>query len=85
MIWSKVMDFQLSTAEDKVGWKIGKKNKFTVKSTYDALTSVDSGHHFRHIWKGKIPARLMFFLVVNVEWGHFNQRQHDKTKLERQS
>jgi hypothetical protein len=42
MIWSKVTDFQLSNFDDKIGWKFGKKNSFTVKSTYNALTSSDS-------------------------------------------
>jgi hypothetical protein len=62
MVWSKVEIFQLSEAEDKIRWKIGKKKVFTVKSVYNALTCEDSGYHFKHIWKGKIPAKLKFFM-----------------------
>jgi len=62
MIWSKVETFQLSEAEDKIGWKIGKKNMFTVKSVYNALTSSDVGLYHKKIWKGKIPAKIKIFL-----------------------
>jgi len=59
---AKVEEFQLSKVPDRIGWKFGKNGIFTIKSVYNALTNEDSGQHFKHIWKGKIPAKIKFFI-----------------------
>ena len=43
-------------------WKPENKGKFSVKSTYNALTSSEGGPTFKHIWKGKIPAKIKISL-----------------------
>jgi hypothetical protein len=59
-ILSDCLNTHLVDENDLVGWKFGKNNRFTVKSTYDAMT--DSGYSFKHIWKGKVPAKIKIFL-----------------------
>lgn len=61
-ILGQVESFHLSDSPDSIGWKGGKKNIFSVKSVYNALTASDFGHCFNHIWKGKIPAKIKFFM-----------------------
>jgi hypothetical protein len=53
---------QLGSAHDIVSWKLESRGKFSVKSTYNALTSSDGGPTHRDIWKGKIPAKIKIFL-----------------------
>jgi hypothetical protein len=53
---------QLGSAHDIVSWKLENRGKFSVKSTYNALTSSDGGPAHRDIWKGKIPAKIKIFL-----------------------
>jgi len=63
--WDKIVHdallFPLSDGQDKIGWKLGSKGRFSVKSTYNALTTTEGGPAFRHIRKGKIPPKLKFF------------------------
>ena len=64
MIWAEVEKFQLSDNSDKIGWKFAKNGNFTVNSVYECLTNEDSGYHYKHIWKGKIPAKIKFFMCL---------------------
>jgi hypothetical protein len=57
-----IMKIKLVGKEDCVGWKLGKNSKFSVKSTYNALTSNDSSLNFKNMWKGKIPPKIKIFL-----------------------
>jgi hypothetical protein len=41
---------------------LGKKGIFTIKSVYNALTENETGLQFKHIWTGKIPAKINFFM-----------------------
>jgi len=52
----------MNNEEDSVIWNLGKKEKFTVKSVYKALTKNDAGPYFWKIWKEKIPAKIKIFL-----------------------
>jgi hypothetical protein len=61
-IWSLVVAFPLTENPDKILWKWDKKGKFTVKSMYNALTEGDNGIYHKHIWKGKIPPKIKFFM-----------------------
>ena len=62
MVWIKVQEFQLSDIPGKIGWRLSKKGTFSMKFVYEALTKAESGRHFKHIWKGKIPAKMKFFM-----------------------
>lgn len=55
-------NFQLSSDPDIIGWKLGKTNRFSVKSVYNGLTKSDSSLLHKRIWKGKIPAKIKIFL-----------------------
>jgi hypothetical protein len=48
-----IYSYKYENCEDSITWKWGKQ--FTTKSVYDHLTRDDSGHHFQHIWKSKLP------------------------------
>ena len=52
--WDKIVHdallFPLSDGQDKIGWKLGNIGRFSVKSTYNALTATEGGPAFRHIW-----------------------------------
>jgi hypothetical protein len=64
--WAKIIQdlehVQLTDLPDIVLWKLDKKNAFTVKSTYNALTSNENGNSFKNIWKGKVPPKIKIFL-----------------------
>jgi hypothetical protein len=59
--WDKIMkdilETQLVSEHDIVFWKLENKGKFSVKSTYNALTYSKGGSSFKNIWKGKIPTK----------------------------
>jgi len=58
----------LSQNQDKVSWKWSQKGIFSVKSTYDRLTSNDNGDSFSRIWKAKLPYKIKIFLWL-IEQG----------------
>lgn len=43
LIWAKVQEFLLFDVPDQIGWRLGKKGIFSVKSVYEALTKTESG------------------------------------------
>jgi hypothetical protein len=45
-------------------WKWGGKGKHTTKSVYDHLTKDDMGCSFTHIWKAKVPYKIMIFTCL---------------------
>ena len=53
-----------SDGKDKVTWKFGKNGRFSVKSTYDAMTVNDSGLYNKRIWKSKVPTKIKIFFVA---------------------
>jgi hypothetical protein len=58
-----ILEIQLVSEHDTILWKLESRGKFSIKSTYNALTSSEGGGSaFRNIWKGKIPAKIKFFL-----------------------
>jgi len=61
-IWLDACSFQLGHESDNVIWKIGKSNRFNVKSLYNALSCSEFGTYHKRIWKGKIPAKIKKFL-----------------------
>jgi len=65
-IWSKIWElvelFQLNEQDDIIKWKWENKGKFTVRSTYNKLTTNDNGPHLKSIWKGKIPPKIKYFM-----------------------
>lgn len=54
----KPMATQICDGVDRITWKLEKKGGFSVKSTYNALTSSDGGPNFQYIWKGKVPTKI---------------------------
>lgn len=64
--WNKIVEdastILLDTNQDVVSWKLENSGKFSVKSTYNALTNSDGGPTFKYIWKGKIPPKIKIFL-----------------------
>jgi hypothetical protein len=64
--WDEILKdasvFQLEDEPDMASWKLENIGKFSVKSTYNALTSSDGGPHFKYIWKVKIPPKIKIFL-----------------------
>ena len=48
--------------EDTPIWKWNKSSRFSTKSVYEFLTKEDSGKHFKHIWKAKIPYKIKIFM-----------------------
>ena len=67
--WGKILNdnsvFQLEDVPDMASWKLENRGKFSVKSTYNALTSSDGGPHFKYIWKAKIPPKNQDLSVVS--------------------
>jgi hypothetical protein len=59
---NEVYSFPFDNNKDIISWKCNKTGSFSTKSTYDMLTSAESGHSFRHIWKARIPHRIKVFL-----------------------
>ena len=43
-------------------WKWSKNSVFSTKSVYDSLTKEDTGRHFNHIWKAKVPYKIKIFM-----------------------
>jgi hypothetical protein len=68
IILHDVMNFELVNEPDVIGWKLGKSNKFRVKSVYNGLAKSDTGMFHKRIWKGKIPTKIKNFLwlMANV-------------------
>lgn len=64
IIWHDVRNFQVVNEPDVIGWKLGKSNKFTIKSVYNGLTKSDIGLFHKRIWKGKNPAKIKKFLCL---------------------
>jgi len=66
LMWNKIIadaaTVVLDSGHDIVSWKLENSGRFSVKSTYNALTYSDIGLTFKHIWKGKIPPKLKVFL-----------------------
>ena len=64
--WLKILSYlnliNKSDCKDKVTWKFGKNGRFSVKSTYDAMTVNDSGLYNKRIWKSKVPSKIKIFL-----------------------
>ena len=64
--WEKIMEdiFEINLVDekDKVVWKLESNGTFSVKSTYNALTSSEGGLSHKCIWKGKIPPKIKIFL-----------------------
>lgn len=64
--WGKILNdvavFPFMDESDKVSWKLEAKGSFSVKSTYNALTTSDGGPHYKNIWKAKIPPKIKIFL-----------------------
>jgi hypothetical protein len=61
-IKDEIFAIQLGSDQDTVSWKLESNGKFSVKSTYNALTICESGSSFKNIWKGKIPPKIKIFL-----------------------
>lgn len=61
-IWRDILVFPLENVSDEIGWSLEKNNKFSVKSTYNALTRNDAGVYHKLIQKGKIPAKIKIFM-----------------------
>lgn len=61
-IWEDVISFPLDDRADMILWSLEKNKKFSVKSTYSALTSTDAGLYNKRIWKGKIPTKIKIFM-----------------------
>jgi hypothetical protein len=51
--WNKIVEdastIMLDTTQDVVSWKLENSGRFSVKSTYNALTSSDGGSTFKYI------------------------------------
>jgi len=62
MLKQHALEVPIYHEQDKVSWKWGNKCVFTVKSTYDKLTSDDSGDSYSRIWKAKLPYKIKIFL-----------------------
>lgn len=62
LILSQVNRFRLTENSDKISWKLGKKGIFTVKLVDIALKENETGLQFKHIWTGKLPAKINFFM-----------------------
>lgn len=62
LIIKESSDVQLGIDRDIISWKLESRGKFSVKSTYNAVTSCDYGHNYKYIWKGKISAKIKIFL-----------------------
>lgn len=65
-IWRDILVFPLENVSDEIRWSLEKNNKFSVKSTYNALTSNDAGVYHKLIWKGKIPAKIKIFMWLMI-------------------
>jgi len=61
-IWGDALSFLLESEPDRITWSLGKNNKFSVKSVYNAITRNDAGVYNKKIWKGKIPAKIKIFM-----------------------
>lgn len=59
-----VLETQLMPEQDIVSWKLESKGKFSVKSTYNALTCSEGGPSFKYIRKGKDPCQDKDFPLV---------------------
>jgi hypothetical protein len=57
-----ILETQFVSDQDIVSWKLEGRGKFSVKSTYNALTCFEGGSSFKYIWKGNIPAKIKIFL-----------------------
>jgi hypothetical protein len=57
-----ILETQLVSEHDSVSWKLEARGKFSMKSTYNALTCFEGGSSFKNIWKGKILAKIKIFL-----------------------
>jgi len=51
----------------KSSGNLGKKDFFSIKSLYNALTVNESGHYYKQVWKGKIPKKLKIFLWLALK------------------
>lgn len=64
--WKKILfdtsSVNLGVDDNKVSWRFGLKDLFSVKSVYNALTVNENGRYHKKIWKGKIPEKLKIFL-----------------------
>jgi len=58
----EVYSYPFDNYNDEISWRLGKDGRFTTRSVYDMLTSDDSGHSFKSIWRAKLPHRFKVFL-----------------------
>jgi len=59
----KIYSFPFSNEPDQIKWLWNRKSgNFTTKSAYENLTIGDTGPHFKHIWKAKIPYKIKIFI-----------------------
>lgn len=54
----RILNQTYEDTPDQICWKWTKTGRFLVKSTYEHLTSNESGRSFTNIWKAKIPYKI---------------------------
>lgn len=62
-----MLHWKCSNTQDEISWKWTNNGRFSVKSTYEHLTSDESGPSYSNIWKSKIPYKINIFLWLLEE------------------
>jgi len=66
--WMSVVDIvyqhHFADTKDIPVWKWTKGKIFSTNSVYEFLTKEDSGLHYKHIWKAKIPYKIKIFMSL---------------------
>jgi hypothetical protein len=65
-IWCDVISFRLENELDRIVWSLEKNRRFSVKSVYNSLTSLDEGSYHKLIWEGKVPAKIKIFMWLMI-------------------
>lgn len=60
----RILAYQHNESQDKITWGWTKSGNFSVKSTYEHLTSEESGTPHPRIWKSKLPYKMKIFLGI---------------------
>lgn len=59
---AELNNVQLTNTPDQVKWLWEKSGKFSVKSVYDRMRSRELGKGYKHIWKARIPEKIMILM-----------------------
>lgn len=64
--WENIKNYVLTLDEvdsmDNIRWKWTSSSMFTVKSTYEQLTQIESRATHKNSWEAKIPLKIKYFL-----------------------